>query len=165
MKWSENDELFKSLVTEGHSWQSLPLLFLRLSGLNAEMPDLTIREDITSADEWLETYDISCNGKLLEVKTRPFVFTSPGDWPQSRLPAFLDTTKKWRAKTIKPFAYIFVSKPTGAMVATCALAGAEVRWGKVRRRDHVRNFVEEFYTVGQEHLVTMDKLVAALKKA
>ncbi len=162
--WSQNDTLFKSLVAEGHSWQALPYIFLNLQGFDVDMPDLTIRKDISEAGQWLETYDLRVGELLIEVKSRPFVFTSPRDWPKNRLPAFVDTTKKWRAKTIKPFAYIFISKPTGGMVATCSLAGAKGRWKKVRRWDRVRQFSEEFYAVEAQNLVRMDTLVRALRK-
>jgi len=162
--WSQNDALFRSLVAEGHAWQLLPHSFLTLSGFDVEMPDLTIRQDISEAKAWLETYDLKIGDLRVEVKSRPFRFTSPRDWPMPRLPAFLDTTKKWEAKTIKPFAYIFISKPTGGMVATCATEEARGRWGAVNWWDHVRKFNEEFYTVDREHLVTMDVLVEALRK-
>jgi len=161
--WSQNDALFKTLVSEGHAWQFLPYSFLTLSGLQVEMPDLTIRKDITEAEGWLTTYDLKVGDLLIEVKSRPFAFTSPRDWPSNRLPAFLDTTKKWFAKPTKPFAYIFISKPTGSMVATCAVEGAQERWGRVKSWDRVRKFHEEFFTVGREHLVTMDTLVEALR--
>ena len=161
--WSQNDALFKTLVTEGHAWQALPYIFLRLQGFDVDMPDLSIRADISKADAWLETYDLKVGNKLIEVKSRPFGFTSPTDWPAARLPAFLDITKKWDAKTVKPFAYVFISKPTGAMVATCAMAGAEGRWGRKRCWDRVRKIREEFYTVRREHLVTMDQLVTSLR--
>lgn len=161
--WSQNDALFKSLVTEGHAWQFLPYVFLRLQGFDVDMPDLTIREDISKADAWLETYDLRVGERLIEVKSRPFAFTNPKDWPINRLPAFLDTTKKWDAKTVKPFAYVFVSKSTGAMLATCSVAGAQGRWDRTQSWDRVRNIREEFYTVARRHLVTMDRLVTALR--
>jgi len=161
--WSQNDALFKALVSEGHAWQTLPYIFLRLHGFDVDMPDLSIRKDISEADAWLETYDLRIGEKLIEVKSRPFIFTSPRDWPAPRLPAFLDTTKKWDAKTVKPFAYVFISKPTGSMVATCTTSGAQGRWNKTKSWDQVRKIREEFYTVGREHLVTMDRLVAALR--
>lgn len=163
--WAQNDDLFRSLVAEGHAWQSLPYTFLKLAGFNVEMPALTIRDDISEAGAWSETYDLRVGAFCLEVKSRPFRFSSPGDWPTPRLPAFLDTTKKWEAKTVKPFAYIFVSKPTGGMVATCATAEARGRWGQVTRRDRVRQIDECFYTVERKHLVSMDILVQALKEA
>ena len=162
--WSQNDPLFRKLVTEGHAWQTLPCVFLRLSGFTVEMPDLSIREDISKADAWLESYDLKIEGLVIEVKSRPFKFTGPHDWPTPRLPAFLDTTKKWDARSMKPFAYVFISKPTGNMVATCSKGPARGRWGKTKRFDRVRKFHEEFYTVGRDHLVTMDVLVEALRK-
>ena len=163
--WSQNDPLFRKLVAEGHAWQALPFTFLTLAGFDVEMPDLTVRSDISEAKAWLETYDLRIGDLLIEVKSRPFYFTSPKDWPLPRLPAFVDTTKKWEAKTQKPFAYIFVSKETGAMVATCAMEGAEGRWEKLTRYDRVRKFHEEFYAVNRRYLVTMDVLVDAIRKA
>jgi len=163
--WAQNDVLFRSLVSEGHAWQTLPYVFLSLAGLTVEMPALSIRNDISQADAWLETYDLKIAHLTLEVKSRPFAFTSPRDWPAPRLPAFLDTVKKWEAKSTKPFAYIFISKATGGMVATCATAEARGRWGRLSRRDRVRDINEDFYTVGRKHLVTMDILVRAVREA
>jgi len=162
--WAQNDALFKKLVSDGHAWQALPFIFLKLSGFDVEMPNLTIRPHISEAKRWLHTYDLKIGEHLIEVKSRPFRFTGPQDWPSPRLPAFLDTTKKWEAKPAKPFAYIFVSKPTGGMVSTCSVAGASGRWERLWRFDHVRKINEEFYAVGRQHLVTMDVLVDALRK-
>ena len=163
--WSQNDQLFRKLVAEGHAWQTLPFVFLKLSGFDVEMPDLTIRENISEAGAWLETYDLRIGELLIEVKSRPFPFTNPMDWPLNRLPAFLDTTKKWEAKTTKPFAYIFISKATGGMVATCAVEDAQDRWEKTKQWDRVRKIHEGFYTVERRYLVTMDRLVEALRSA
>ena len=109
MKWAENDELFRSFVKEGHAWQLMPYTFLKLSGFDVEMPSLTIRDDIKNAHNWLQSYDLKIDDKVIEVKSRKVKFTGPSDWPHSRLPAFLDAKKKWDAKTTKPFAYIFIS--------------------------------------------------------
>jgi hypothetical protein len=142
----------------------LPFVFLTLSGFKVEMPDLTIRKDISDARHWLDSYDLKIGEALIEVKSRPFAFTSPRDWPNNRLPAFLDTTKKWEAKSVKPFAYVFISKPTGGMIATCSTEAASGRWSSVQRFDRVRKFNEDFYTVKREHLVSMQTLVEALRK-
>jgi len=162
--WSRNDALFRSLVGEGHAWQNLPFIFLKLSGFDVEMPELSIRDDISEAGAWLDTYDLRIGDWHIEVKSRPFTFTSPADWPRNRAPAFVDTKKKWDAKTIKPFAYIFVSKATGAMVATCGTEKASLRWGTRKTTDRVRNIRETFYTVDLKYLVTMNRLVASLRK-
>ena len=160
--WSQNDALFRTLLKEGHSWQTLPFVFLKLKGLDVEMPNLSIREDITKASAWLETYDLKVGDHIIEVKSRPFAFTCPGDWPSTRLPAILDAQKKWDAKTIKPLAYIFISKATGGMVSTCGLESAHSRWTTRKIWDRTRGFKDSFYMVGREHLRTMDHLVAAL---
>ena len=163
MLWSENDELFRQFVQEGHAWQFMPYTFLRLKGFEVDMPALSIREDISEAHNWLQSYDLKIGDKIIEVKSRKLKFTNPSDWPQSRAPAFLDAKKKWDAKETKPFAYIFVSKPTGAMVATCGLASARSRWGECTKLDRDRGIRETWYTVGREYLVTMDDLVKSLR--
>ncbi len=163
MQWAENDELFRKFVKEGHAWQLMPYTFLKLSGFDVEMPSLTIRDDISDAHNWLQSYDIKIGDKVIEVKSRKVKFTSPDDWPHFRLPAFLDAKKKWDAKTTKPFAYIFISKDTGCMVSTCGLAEAHKRWGEITQFDRDRKIEETWYTVERRHLVTMDKLVAALR--
>lgn len=165
MLWSENDALFKNLLQKGHGWQSLPFAFLKMHGFDVVMPELRVREDITKAAEFLETYDLMIGVDLaIEVKARPFAFTSPADWPANRLPAFVDTKKKWEARAIKPFAYVYVSEPTGCMVATCGLPAARKRWKEVARFDRVRGFREVFLTTDASTLVTMDGLVKALRK-
>ena len=162
--WAQNDVLFRQLVAEGHAWQTLPYTFLTLSGFDVEMPALTVRKDIAEARKWIQTYDLKVDGLTIEVKSRPFSFTSPQDWPTGRLPAFLDTVKKWEAKQVKPFAYIFVSKSTGGMISTCTTEEAKGRWGTIRRFDRVRKIHEEFFTVEQKHLTTMTTLVDAIRK-
>lgn len=127
------------------------------------MPDLEIRESIRKAGKWLETYDLLVNGKQIEIKSRPFAFTNAEDWPHNRLPAIVDAKKKWDAKTTKPFAYVFISKPTGAMLATCSVEDAAKRWRTMTFKDRTRNFKDKFYVVDNTYLVTMDKLVNSLR--
>ena len=140
----------------------MPYVFFKLQGFEVDMPDLTIRDSIGSAGKWLQTYDLLINGKQIEVKSRPFAFTSSLDWPQSRLPAIVDAKKKWDAKTTKPFAYVFVSKATGGMVATCSVEAAVNRWSTMSIWDRTRKIRDTFYLVDRKHLVGMEKLVASL---
>ena len=161
--WSENDELFKRLLTEGHSWQILPYAFFKLHGFEVDMPDLSIRDSIHKAGKWLQSYDLMIGDKQIEVKSRPFAFTSPADWPENRLPAIVDAKKKWDAKKVKPFAYVFVSRPTGGMVSTCSVEAAHSRWGTQSIWDRTRKIRDEFYVVDRQYLVRMDKLLASLR--
>lgn len=164
LPWSMNDNLFKELLSRGHAWQALPYMFLTLNGFTVEMPELSIRDDITQAGAWIESCDLIVNNDaIIEVKSRDFAFTSSTDWPSNRLPAFVDTKKKWDAKQEKPFGYIFISTKTGSMVSTCATYEASRRWSTVEQFDRIRKIKETFYTVTAEHLVSMDKLVEALR--
>jgi hypothetical protein len=168
MKWSEDDGKFRRLLREGYRWQMLPYAYLASCGLNVEMPELSVRDSIHDAERWLETSDLIVTERdvrfVVQVKSRPFFFTDHLTWPKQKLPAFVDTTKKWDAQAIKPYAYVFVSQLTGCMLATRATRSARERWVVLQRRDSVRGFEEAFYAVGAEHLRPMCDLVDAIKK-
>lgn len=164
MLWSQNDALFKKLLVRGYCFQAIPYLFLKAHGFDVEMPELEVRADIADAARFFDTYDLKVGESTIEVKTRSFRFTSPFDWPADKIPAFVDTKKKWEGRVVKPFAYIFVSEHTGAMVTTCGLASARAGWSEVTRLDNVRGFEETFLTTPRETLRTPEKLVGALRK-
>lgn len=162
--WAQNDSLFFTMLENGYGWQTLPYIFFKQNGFAVEMPELTVRSSITKASQYKDTIDLTVGGYRVEIKSRNLRFTSPVDWPQSRLPAFVDTCSKYDAHASQPLAYVFVSQITGAMVCTDGRLIASSRWGRQRAWDNVRNIEENFYTVDQQDLRTMEVLVDTLKK-
>lgn len=144
----------------------LPYVFLKLQGFDVDMPDLKVRKNISEAGEYRDSYDLHLSETIfVEVKSRPMVFTTPNSWPYRT--AFVDTISKWDRKTIKPFAYIFTSRATGAMLATRGDEEAKkARWGEsLHRWDNVRKIYEDFYIVDRKYLYHLNHLVDHLRKA
>lgn len=160
MDWSQNDELFFSELKTGHSWQSLPALFLTLQGFKVEMPNLTIRENIREADKYKNSADLIINGKIIECKSRNETFTNINDFPYETI--IVDTVSGYEAKEQKPTAYIMVSKSTGSMLCLPSLSSS--KWIKKSIKDQIRKILDEFYMADKKLLLTMDKLVKHLKK-
>ena len=160
--WADNDPLFYGLLSSGHGWQALPYAYFRQHGLNVEMAPFGFRESIAQAGEYRDTVDLRVNGVRVEVKSRPFAFTSMSDWPDDRLPPFVDTVAKYDDRAEKPLAYVFVSQQTGAMLCTDGRLCASRTWGRVERLDSVRGIPETFYTVKPSSMRTMDRLLEVL---
>ena len=157
--WSENDELFIKELKEGHEWQSYPALFFKLHGLKVEMPKLTIRENISEADKWKDSFDFIIEDLPFEHKSRNIEFTCPQDYPYDTV--FIDTVKGWDQKAIKP-SYIFTSKTTGCMLWLPAMYSE--KFTKVTKFDRVRNINEEFYVIDPKYLQHISTLLKKLKR-
>lgn len=157
--WSANTDLFLKELRAGYDWQILPLFFFRLHGLPAEMPALTIRKDIAEADRWKDSQDITIGTNAIEVKSRNEEFTSSDSFPYPT--AIVDTVSGYDAKQQKPLAYVFVSRPTGAML--CVRGTSSYRWTKTKKRDKVRNISDEFYVCPKSELRSMSALIRTLK--
>jgi len=161
MKWSENNDLFIKELQDGFAWQSLPMLFFKLHGFDVEMPDLEIREEsIKNAGRFFNSKDLFVNGQRIEIKSRKERFTSPGSFPYET--AMVDTVKKFSGREDKPVAYVMVSRDTGAMLWVDATRHKD--WSIIERFDNTRKFTERFYVVHRSKMMTMNKLVSALKK-
>ena len=161
--WAENDDLFFKLLDAGYGWQLIPYVYFKQYGFDVQMPELAVRASIKTAGKFRDTLDLLVNGHRVEVKSRAVRFTGPKDWPDNRLPAFVDTKPKYDAHADQPLAYVFVSQATGAMVCTDGRLAASRRWSVEKRRDRVRNIQESFYAVEGKHLRTMDALVAVIR--
>ncbi|NJO18643.1 MAG: hypothetical protein HC877_23825 [Thioploca sp.] len=115
LPWSKNDALFIKELTEGFAWQTLPVLFFKLNGLDVQMPSLEIRKDgIEQAAPFFDSKDLIVNKKRIEIKSRKEIFTSPNSFPYKT--AIVDTVKKFDGREDKPFAYVMISRFTGCML-------------------------------------------------
>lgn len=158
--WSKNDSLFIKELTEGHAWQSLPLVFFKLNNLDVKMPDLSIRKDgIEKAAPYFDTKDLIVNSKRIEIKSRKEKFTAPDTFPYKT--AIVDTVKKFEGRKEKPFAYVMVSRFTGSMLwVDCS---SWKSWEVIEKFDRTRKYPDKFYTINREDMKSMDLLVKALK--
>jgi hypothetical protein len=159
--WSENDELFKKELMEGHDWQSFPALFFQLHKLKVEIPALSIREHISEADKWKDSFDLIVEGIPLENKSRNEEFTCSADFPYHTI--IVDTVKGYDIKTIKPFGYIMVSKPTGCLLWLPSLYSN--KWTKETKFDNTRKINDEFYVCETKYLQHINTLLNKLKRA
>lgn len=157
--WSKNDELFFSELKAGHDWQKLPALFLKLNGLNVEVPDLTIRSSIKEASKWKDTADLTVNGYIIEIKSRNEAFTSAASFPYDTI--FVDTVSGYKAKSIKPLAYVMVSRKTGGMLAL--FSASSDAWKIEEKFDRVRRIKESFYVAEKKDFMTLEPLIEKLK--
>jgi len=157
--WAQNDTLFINELKAGYQWQYIPAIFFKLNGLSVEIPELTIRDNISEADKWLESKDLIVNGYTIECKSRNEEFTNKTDYPYGT--CFVDTVSGYDAKTIKPIAYIIISRKTGSML--CIQSSDNSSWGIEEKFDHVRKIREKFYTCGSNRLHPLSKLTNYIK--
>lgn len=163
LPWSRNDELFFDELRSGHHWQYMAALYFALHDLPVAMPDLSIRDGgIENAGSYLHTFDLRVCGHRVECKSRNERFTNPNDFPYPD--AFVDTVHKYNARprAARPLAYVFISRPTGAML--CVQGRVPTQWKRVRRFDRVRLIDEEFYACPREQLRSLDVLITHIQE-
>lgn len=160
MKWSENDALFKQELEEGFKWQQEVAKYFKEQGLNAIVPALTFRDNISDAKRYADLEDISCCGKNLEVKSRKLRFTTPLDFPFETV--LVDTVSGWDLKTKRPDAYICISTITKQMI--CLPTNDISKWVKVERFDATRKIKDIFYECPKSEWKNINSLIKALKK-
>jgi len=140
-EWLKNDELFRRMVQEGHSWQEYAAERIREAGHRVVVPPLTIRENVADRDRWIDTKDILIERFPFEVKSRNVTFSSPEDFPYPDI--IVDTVRGYDAKVQKPLGYLYVSRETGCMMWTWGRTPES--WEKRLAKDNVRNLVDLFY--------------------
>lgn len=157
--WSENDKLFKQELESGYKWQKLPALYFELLGFSVSIPDLSVRESIKDAKNWLNSVDLFVNDYPIEIKSRNEIFTSPDSFPYKTI--FIDTVSGWLGKINKPIAYIMVSRKTGSML-WIDTKDYEDKWLVETKIDRVRGIRESFFTVDRGELKSLDSLVTLI---
>jgi hypothetical protein len=125
------------------------------------MPELEIREgSIKNASPFFNSKDLMVNGKRIEIKSRKEAFTSPESFPYKT--AIVDTVKKYDKRDDKPFAYVMVSRITGAMLWVDATIPEN--WSIIKKFDKTRKYYDNFYEIPREQMQTMDSLISVLKE-
>jgi len=49
VRWTDNDELARRLIAEGHHWEHVVAGLLAAAGLHVEVQEQTIRKDVSAA--------------------------------------------------------------------------------------------------------------------
>lgn len=159
--WHENDQLFEKELLSGFAWQLLPTAYFRAHGLTVERPDVGVGGAAPSL-AFTDSTDLVVNGRKIECKSRQIWFTSPDTIPANRCPLFIDPLDKYERKT-PPFAYVAISRPTGAMIATHGKRTNE--WKVEDRFDSVREIQVTSLGVPRSCWRTMDTLLQRLTNA
>lgn len=133
-KWMNNPELFCSELLKGYLWQLFVGERFRLMGYEVCVPQMSYK-GLKHAKEYLNSRDLTVNGKIVEVKSRNYKFTSQDDFP---FPTILIETKSgFEGKKDRPVMYVSVCQQNGAM---CALDVKKTynQWSAVKIYDRVR---------------------------
>jgi hypothetical protein len=157
--WFQNDSLFLRERRLGNLYADQVAERLRQAGLIVAIPPQGVRESIRDAPAYLDSKDLWCAGRWIEVKSRRVRFTSPEDFPFQTI--MVDTVSGWNAKTDKPFVYACISRPTGAIIYTPGDNPSS--WIREKKHDQMRGFEDEFYLAPRELWGTFDELVSILR--
>lgn len=155
------DTRLHARMASGHSWNQRVGDYLREQGIACEVPDLqyaTTEEEIArfSAEE---KDIILWDGSVLEVKSQSREFTSePSQYPWDD---FIVDTIGYYLKRVKPIAYVFVSKPTGAMLVLNT--NTEASWWEQTITDGRDGIPSKSLISSKANLRTMAALIAHLR--
>jgi len=149
---------FQARLEEGKRYESYVCEYLKDHGIDAVCPEDTSQtiQEFTRTNQDVLLGD----GKVLEVKSRrsTCVFTGPEDFPYDTV--FVDTTRGWERKDVKPFAYVIVSQDTGAMVWIDG--STRDQWGEEKIYDKYLGYPSRTLTADKGLLKPIDELVEIL---
>lgn len=145
--------------TEGHSYNKIVAQYLRDNGVPCVVPELRIAKNARERREMtLTEKDIVLDliPEILEVKSARRSFPwEPDNYPFRD--AIVDTVSSYEEKEKEPLAYVFYSRPTGAMLAVGP--SSKSRWKKVELFDKYQQIHDVFYVVDKSDLKSMNELV------
>jgi len=155
LPWLQNDALFRSECAEGHAWERWIAQLFALHGLDVELPEQEIREDVADRGRFRGSKDLVVAGRVIEVKTRKMALASAFD------PLFVSSVDKWAAINPKPFAMVIVFRED---VQIRAIPGALISRSKiVDVPDRVRGESCPSHAIPKRELRTLDRLIRALR--
>ncbi len=157
--WIKNEDLFVKEVTEGYGWQQVACDRLRSEGIEVEINELSIRASIEDIPKYKDEIDLRANGRILEVKSRRLVFTSPEDFPYEC--AFVDTVRGFEAKKEKPTLELMVSRSTETILGLNT--ASKPLWYKSKKYDNIRGITEYFYICRKRYLFSFSSVVDYLR--
>lgn len=161
MRWSENDELFKAELREGHVWAERVGDAFYATGCVVMVTTLQVRDTIGDASRWASEVDMTVDGFPVEVKSRRLTFgTDPATYPYAS--AIVDTVDGWEAKKHSPLAVVLVSQVTSAMLVVPTKT--RPLWCRRTVWDHVREIHCTNYECPRDRLVRFDTLTDWLRE-
>jgi hypothetical protein len=116
MAWNPaaDEQRFREDVAIGDRW--VQKVAGRLAGLglwNIDVPKVQVRGHFDGRRAYRDDGDLFLNGHRIEVRSLAFKFTGPHDYPHRTVLVELKTVMPHKANTV---AYLFVSRPTGAVI-------------------------------------------------
>lgn len=159
--WLQNNKLFLQECAKGHRWELIVAGFLLLQGLQVELHEQVIRDDVSKRHEIEDRGDLTVEGILAEVKSRGVVFHTPADFPHDT--AMVMTVADWNQKKLKAQIVICISQATGALmwIPTCT----RERWEATKRVDSVRGITDTFYEAPKSLWSPIEALAPILREA
>lgn len=168
MSWEEIDSQMPDNLAEGFRWQALVAFRLMQEGFGVRVEPLRVRPSYGQASEYADVTDIlvkaagSSTERMVEVKSRSLHFTSPEDFPKAE--PFVDTVSAFDRHAEMPYAYVFVSQQTRAMVAV-HVRTTRPTWKIIAKADGGRGFPQRYYACKRSDLRPFGALVDALRKS
>ena len=163
--WMENDELFASELTKGHSWQLYVAMRLLKEGIVVQASRLEFRNTQDDIEDFTKTDVDLLLGRdhpiPAEVKSRSLKFTSPEDFPYSTF--IVGTIASWVYTEIPPEIVFYVSQPTQAILAL-NVARTQDTWTVAHTEDKKRGITSQCYFCETRHLRSFDKVVEWLRE-
>lgn len=153
---------YEKAFLEGQAVNDRVGVRLQSEGIDCTVPEASLAKD---SSEWAsytanDKDIILRDGDVLEVKEINQHFTDdPSSWPFAEV--IVDTVSGYNKKSVKPLAYIFVSKKTGAMLTMPT--DRPRNWRPLRKWDQYREIEDDFYFAPKSMLRTIGQLMAYLK--
>jgi hypothetical protein len=139
---------FQSALTNGHRAERAWVDTQRASGLSVAHGKKLILKKHCKVKDHCETPDAAVL-LTVEIKERNLTFTSPEDFPYDTV--FIDDLRGLSRETLRPFAYVFVSRATKAWVWVTPLDQDET-WTEQVVRDTTRGHEMGMLVAPKSHL-------------
>lgn len=158
MRWTDNDELAKRMIQEGHHWEHVVAGLLAAEGLHVEVQEQTVREDVSEAldGKHLGSVDMFVEGLRTQVKSRNLT--------KFRDPVFLCSERSWKGVGDTTDLWICILR--GTKEIRC-VSGEKARKHSVceTTRDRVRNIHRyKVRCLSLEHWSSLNALVKWISK-
>jgi len=146
---------FQSALNNGHRAERAWVDTQRASGLSVAHGKKLILKKHCKVKDHCETPDAAVL-LTVEIKERNLSFTSPEDFPYDTV--FVDNLRGLGRETLRPFAYVFVSKATKAWVWITPL-DQDDSWSEQVVRDTTRGHAMGMLVAPKSHLRPAEQLL------
>lgn len=151
---------YRAAFASGHKYNELVGEFLRSKGISCDVPPLRYAATVEERSEFTrkEKDIVLPDGSVIEVKGVSPHFTWEPESYSSRPTIIVDTLSGFEGKEVTPFAYVFVSRASGAMLFIDTRTRLE--WKVITAPDKSRGLLAEKFLIAQTKLLTsMEVLV------